>query len=243
MNSIERIIHATNNFTKILPTTEIKEKQLFWWGTNGVGDRWANKKFNYSVIYEKKTPCLYSENDDDKIPLDLLNAFLQTNKGKGIIGIFVHSRRTNIQKRPIRKDIHAEITRKSCVVCGRTDTICDHKNDLYNDERVLNTNTQCIDDFQPLCNHCNLQKRQVCKTEQQTKKMYSAKNIATYGAYPFEFPWEKIAFDKDNILCKEGTYWFDPIEFNRKIICYSRYIIPITDEIKRKIKMGKLITR
>jgi len=54
MDSIERIIHATNNFTKILPTTEIKEKQLFWWGTNGVGDRWANKKFNYSVIYEKK---------------------------------------------------------------------------------------------------------------------------------------------------------------------------------------------
>ena len=65
---------------------------------NGIGDRWANKKFNYTVIYSKKIR-LYSENNDDIIPLELLNKFLENNSGNGIIGIFVHSKRTNTQKK------------------------------------------------------------------------------------------------------------------------------------------------
>src|SRR5210317_1518652 len=61
--------------------------------------------------------------------------------------------------RPIRNDIHKYHKNKGCVVCGSTsDLVTDHKNDLYNDSRVLNTKTQTIDDFQCLCNHCNLQK-------------------------------------------------------------------------------------
>jgi hypothetical protein len=237
----EIIMNATDNFTKILSTNEIKEKYKdLYWGGNGVGDRWANKKYNYSVIYSKKQPSLYSENDDDKIPPDILNEFLQTNKGTGIIGIFVHSKRENIQKRPISKNIHKEITSLPCVVCGTHNTICDHKNDLYNEVRVLSIETQLISDFQPLCNHCNLQKRQICKTEEQTQKLYSAKNIETYKVYPFEFPWEKKVFDKNDIYCKYGTYWFDPVEFNRNIYYYSSYTIPIINEIKDKIKRNKL---
>jgi len=229
----ELVIQATSHFTKIVSTKEIIEKyKELYWGGNGVGDRFANKKFNYSVIYSKKQPSLYSENDDDKIPTDILNEFLKTNKGTGIIGIFVHSRRTNIQKRPISKNIHKEITSMSCVVCGTVNTICDHKNDLYNDVRVLNLDTQLIHDFQPLCNHCNLQKRQVCKTECLTGKIYSAKNIQRYKMYPFEFPWEKKVFDKNDVYCKNGTYWFDPVEFDRNIYCYSLYVIPIINAIK-----------
>ena len=160
----EIVIRATENFTKILSTKKIKEEYTeLYWGGNGVGDRWANKKFNYSVIYNKKQPSLYSENDDDKIPNEILNEFLQSNKGSGIIGIFVHSKRINIQQRPISKHIHKNITSLSCVVCGTRNTICDHKNDLYNDSRVLSLETQLISDFQPLCNHCNLQKRQICR--------------------------------------------------------------------------------
>ena len=87
----ELVIRATDNFTKILSTNEIKDKYTdLYWGGNGLGDRWAKKKFNYSVIYSKKQSVLYSENDDDKIPIEVLNQFLQTNKGVGIIGIFVH---------------------------------------------------------------------------------------------------------------------------------------------------------
>lgn len=240
-NIVELVIEATNNFTKILSTNEIKDKYMeLYWGGNGVGDRWANKKFNYSVIYSKKQPSLYSENDDDTIPIDILNQFLETNKGVGIIGIFVHSRRTNIQQRPISRNIHENITGLSCVVCGTLNTICDHKNDLYNDIRVLSLETQLISDFQPLCNHCNLQKRQICKMEKQTEKLYSAKNIQRYKVYPFEFPWEKKVFDKNDINCKNGTYWFDPVEFDKNIYYYSVYVIPIINEIKYKIKTNKL---
>lgn len=236
------VTETTNHFTRILSTTEIKEKyKELYWGGNGIGDRWAKKKFNYSVVYAKKCPALYSENDDDEIPPDILAAFLQSHtKGVGIIGIFVHSKRTNIPKRPIDKDIHKEITGLLCVVCGTHNTICDHKNDLYNDLRVLNVKTQVIHDFQPLCNHCNLQKRQVCKTEIQTNKLYSAKNIQIYKIYPFEFPWEKKAFDKDDIYCKTGTYWFDPTEFVRNIYYYSIYVIPVVNEIHRKIRSKQI---
>lgn len=237
----ELVIRATDNFTKILSTTEIKTKYTeLYWGGNGVGDRWASKKFNYSVIYSKKQPTLYSENDDEKIPIEILNQFLQTNKGVGIIGIFVHSIRTNKQQRSISKNIHKTITSLSCVVCGTHTTICDHKNDLYNDIRVLSLKTQLISDFQPLCNHCNLQKRQICKTEEQTEKLFSAKSIQRYKVYPFEFPWEKKVFDKNDINCKNSTYWFDPVEFDKNIYYYSVYVIPIINEIKYKIKTNKL---
>lgn len=233
----ELVEQATENRTKILSTKDIIDKYpKLYWGGNGVGDRWANKQFNYSSVYTNKPPITYSENEEDEIPEELLNEFLQNNKGPGIIGIYVHSRRTNTETRPIRKDILEVYKRNSCVVCGTGKTICDHKNDLYNDPRVLSADTQTLDDFQALCTHCNLQKRQVCKLEKETNRIYSAKNISAYRAFPFEFPWEKHAFDIKNINCKTGTYWFDPVEFNKKIYYYSLYVIPIVNEIKRKIK-------
>lgn len=239
----ELVIKATENFTKILATSEIKDKyKELYWGGNGVGDRWANKKFNYSVIYSNKNILLYSENNDDNIPDYLLNDFLENNNfnNNGIIGIYVHSKRIKNQYRNISKNIKRKITSLSCVICGTTATICDHKNDLYNDMNVLDLKTQTIEDFQPLCNHCNLQKREVCKMEKQTGCLYSAKNIKRYQIYLFEFPWEKKVFDINDKNCKKDTYWFDPIEFDKKIYYYSSYIIPIINEIKYKIKINKI---
>jgi hypothetical protein len=127
-------------------------------------------------------------------------------------------------------------------VCGsNSDVICDHKNDLYNDERVLNSTTQVLCDFQPLCNHCNLQKRQICKEEEQNQRIYSAKNIQRYKKYRFDFPWEKKVFDRNDIYCKNDTYWFDPVEFENKIFCYLSYVIPTINEIKNRVKSGKII--
>ena len=226
----------STNFTKIIPVDVLKETKTLYWGGNGLGDRWANKKYNYGSIYSKKEPKIYSENEDDVIPPEILQEFLKTNKGKGIIGIFAFSKRENIEIRPINENIKKEIKKNPCVICGsKTEMACDHKNDLYNDERVLNMKTQIIGDFQPLCNHCNLQKKQVCIKEKQTQKIYSAKNIARYQQYRFEFPWEKKVFDKTDTKCKEDTYWFDPVEFDKKIYCYMSYRIPIVNEIKRKL--------
>jgi len=230
------VAEATANFTKILSTFDIKNKYpVLYWGGNGVGDRWANKKFNYSVVYSKRSPALYSENTNDEIPHDILIPFLELNNGSGIIGIFVHSKRTGYQKRNINANIHRIITSECCVVCGTHKTVCDHKNDFYNDDRVLDVNRQYISDFQSLCNHCNLQKRQVTKMEHLHKKLFSAKDIPRYRVYPFIFPWEKKLYDKEDINCKVDTYWYDPVEFDRKVFCYSVYVIPIVHEVKRKV--------
>lgn len=235
------VMDLTNNLTEILSIDEIKKHPKLYWGGNGVGARWVNQKFNYSVIYSKKPPKKYSENENDEIPTELLQQFLNTHTGTGIIGIFVHSKRHNIPNRPIDKKIHKLIVTNPCVVCGtKTDIICDHKNDLYNDPRVLNTTTQVLTDFQPLCNHCNLQKRQICKEIEKTQKIYSAKNMQRYKQYKFEFPWEKKHFDKTDIYCTNDTHWFDPVEFENKIYCYMSYVIPVINEIKNKVNRNKI---
>ncbi len=236
---IEIIKNATDNFTKIISINDIKNKYSdLYWGGNGVGDRWANRCVNYTSIYSNKKLQLHSENENDKIPDELLIEFYKNCKGgkNGIQGIFVHSIRTiNINKHQIAEKIRIEITRNSCVICGKRETNCDHKNDLYNDPRVINVKTQTIDDFQPLCLHCNSQKRQICVEEKAKQKIYSAKNIGSYKSYEFEFPWEKKNYDVNDITCKVDTYWYDPVEFNRKLLYYSRYTIPLIAEIKKKI--------
>ena len=234
------VMKLSDDLKNIIPTADMRDTKLYW-GGNGLGDRWANKKYNYSVIYKNKTPKVYSENEDDVVPPQVLAEFLEKNKGSGILGIYVHSKRTNIERRPISKEISNKIKSKNCVVCGtNTEIICDHKNDLYNDPRVLDINAQRVDDFQTLCNHCNLQKRQVSKDEVKNDRIYSAKNMLAYRAYPFDFPWEKKVFDTKDINCKTDTYWYDPVEFNRKIYCYACYVIPLLNEIKHKVKHNKL---
>ena len=77
------------------------------------------------------------------------------------------------KNRPIRADIRKYHNSMGCVVCGsHSDLITDHKNDLYNDPRVLDTKTQIKEDFQCLCNHCNLQKREIAKKTKE-QKIYS----------------------------------------------------------------------
>lgn len=241
MSEVENLVLTlSNNFTKIITIEEIMKNPVIFWGGNGVGDRFANKKFNYTSINRNRKYRTYSENDDESIDKELIENFLNTYtfKKQGIIGIYVHSHRKNIVKRPIRKDIDLEIKKSACVVCGtNNDIICDHKNDLYNDERVLNSKTQTIDDFQALCNHCNLQKRQISVKEKETFKLFSAKNLPMYKFYNFEFPWEKKAYDEENITVKTDTFWYDPVEFNRKIYLYSTITLPIIQEIKRKSKI------
>ena len=241
------VIRLSDEYRKIIPIAVIKQHKSIWWGTNGVGARWARGRFNYSVVKAKSTK-LYSEFDDDKIPQDVLDPFMaeiaekKRNKKKrtssaSIIGIYVYSKRTNIKKdRPINPAISTKVKKgATCVVCGTSsEIVCDHKNDLYNDDRVLDTLTQKLDDFQPLCNHCNLQKRQVCKNEESSKKLYSAKSIARYRQYDFEFPWEKKAYDRNLLSCKADTFWYDPVEFDRKIYCYATQILPLVRELKRK---------
>ena len=115
--------------------------------------------------------------------------------------------------RPVRADIRAVIISQSCVACGRTDVICDHKNDLYNNPRVLNIHTQVLEDFQPLCNQCNLLKRQIAKKMRETGKRYGATNIACLAVWGIDFIVGSEIYDPSDPDAMVGTYWYDPVAF------------------------------
>lgn len=124
----------------------------------------------------------------------------------------------NINNRSIRPDIKKYHYKTGCVNCGSMSSlVIDHKNDLYNDKRVLNTKTQTNDDFQCLCKHCNLQKRQVCTYTKKNKKRYGATNIPKLKIFGIDFISGNETFDPNDINSLKGTYWYDPIAFMEHI--------------------------
>lgn len=124
----------------------------------------------------------------------------------------------NALQRPIREDIRQKILLDGCIVCGSRSMLCvDHKNDLYNDPRVLNKKTQVLSDFQCLCNHCNLLKRQVSKDTKKTGKRYKATNIKTNSIFGIDFINGDETYDPSDINAMVGTYWYDPIAFMKHI--------------------------
>lgn len=124
----------------------------------------------------------------------------------------------HINRRCIRKDIKSYHYKTGCVCCGsKNDLVIDHKNDLYNDPRVLDKDTQTIDDFQCLCQHCNLQKRQVCKYTIQNKKRYGATNIAQLKIFGVDFIEGDETLDLNDTQALKGTYWYDPVAFMKHI--------------------------
>jgi hypothetical protein len=250
MDKVSLVRTLSNDFTKIISRDECSKYKEINWGNNGVGNRWCNKMFCYSTIKANKY-TLYNDLqgkadiDEQKIK-NFQKSFIKSHNIKqGIIGIYVHyelsQQNIDDMKRPIKDEIKSKIKSFPCVNCGTTsETVCDHKNDLYNDNRVLCKDTQTEDDFQCLCNRCNLLKRQVCKVEKETNNLYSAKNIPKYKAFDFPFPWEMKHFDISDYNLKKDTYWYDPIEFNNKVYMYATITIPIIKEIKRKVSKGTI---
>lgn len=213
---IKLIEKISNNFKNIISKEEIEKYDEINWGNNGIGDRFARKLFNYTAI-RKNSYTIYSENEETIDKNEIKEFSKKTTKISGIIGIKIHSlKNTDIIYRPIKNNIKKFYKNKPCVVCGTTSTFIDHKNDLYNDPKVLNIKTQTIDDFQPLCNHCNLQKRQICKKEKETKILYSAKNIPMLKVFG-DFEWENIILDETNKDNKKNMFWYDPIKFCERI--------------------------
>ena len=125
----------------------------------------------------------------------------------------------NGHKRPIRQDIHKFYKENGrCIVCGsNSDLVTDHKNDLYNDPRVLDSKTQTKDDFQCLCNHCNLQKSAVEQKTRASGKRYGAINIPMLTGYGIDFISGDESYDKNDVNAMVGTFWYDPVEFMNKI--------------------------
>jgi 5-methylcytosine-specific restriction endonuclease McrA len=124
-----------------------------------------------------------------------------------------------IQKNwPKRPDIKAHYKKMACVFCGQhSELVCDHKNDIYNDPRVQNRKTQTMDDFQSCCNGCNLRKRQVAIVRNRTGKRIGATTIPSMAVFGIDFTEGDDTYDETDVNAMVGTYWFDPIAFNKKI--------------------------
>jgi len=120
--------------------------------------------------------------------------------------------------RPIRQDIRAALKDGPCVACGTTSQIeIDHKNGLYNDPRVLSAETQLITDFQPLCKHCNDQKRQTYNYTKTTGKRYAATCIPMLKPFGIDFVQGNETFDPTNVNATVGSYWHDPVHFMEEV--------------------------
>ena len=143
---------------------------------------------------------------------------IEISNGNSIKCIQIVGEKTQDLSRNIRIDIKQFYKHTPCCACGRSsDLVCDHKNDLYNDPRVLDTKTQTIDDFQSLCNSCNLQKRQICKKSKETNTRYSAINIPSLRIFDVDFTYGNEILDVTEIYAMKGTYWYDPIDFMTRV--------------------------
>jgi 5-methylcytosine-specific restriction endonuclease McrA len=138
--------------------------------------------------------------------------------------------REKFKSRPIRDDIRKGLLKnnKTCCHCGAHKDLCiDHKNDMYNDDRVLNKETQSADDFQVLCNRCNKDyKHQANEREKKTRIVHSIKdlNLMPYSNDKFIYPWESAIkkYDESDINCKIYTYWYDVDNYKSRYIWFLK---------------------
>ena len=98
----ELILKLSNNYTSIISIDIIKENKNLYWGGNGVGDRWQNKKYNYAVIYSNKKYKIYSENNEDNLDDNIINNY--------------QNKRINIITIPINKKNYKEIVKNNYIL-------------------------------------------------------------------------------------------------------------------------------
>jgi hypothetical protein len=116
----------------------------------------------------------------------------------------------------IRVDIKKVISKQRCIVLG-TNRSCDHKVEVDHkdgrkiDERIMNTKTQTLEDFQPLSKPANDAKRQFCKKCKETNLRYDAKLLG----YSISFIKGDINFTKE-FGCN-GCFWYDPVAFRQEL--------------------------
>ena len=218
---ISEVKTITNDYKTILSLEDAKRLKLHNGPGNGTGDRQVIcKLFCVTYIYGNKTiPKTYPIDIDLSEYDTLISDYKQnrrsigTSMGAGVCGFLIHHEITStVTNRPIRQDIRDHYRQCVCIVCGTSRTICDHKNDLYNDERVLHRSTQTLNDFQPLCNGCNLRKRAVMvKTLRDNQRQPPPPMILnTFG---ISFIQGDESLDTNNIHAMVGTYWYDPVAF------------------------------
>lgn len=201
------------------------------------------KKYKACILKSNNTKELYwtpTDEEEKEIEYDISLLDKKKSSGNSIYMIKVYGVQDKSFSKTIRADIRRKVLEKPvCVGCGCVNSKSieiDHKNGLYNNPRVNNTTTQNIQDFQPLCRHCNDVKRQTIKDMKKTHKRYPATNIPHLKTYGIDFIEGDETYNPDDVNAMVGTYWYDPIKFH-ECIKYRH-----DEEIKRLKKQIKLIS-
>lgn len=187
-----------NGFSRWVNVSEFKNKYVSL--KLGNGGSWCRKSSllqkKYIVEFNKS---LTSSNSIDAIRLNGFNEEINFNQ-------------------TIREDIKKYYKNKNCVVLGingkseNTIIEIDHKDGQKNNEKVSNTKTQELSDFQPLCKAANNIKRQICKKCKLTNIRWDATQIEG-------FPISYYKGEKElNIYGCDGCFWYDPIKY-RQYVC------------------------
>jgi hypothetical protein len=145
---------------------------------------------------------------------------------------------TEKYSRNIRKDIKKNLLSKytCCIICGSGSNLrVDHKNGYYNNPKALMKETQEEEDFQVLCNGCNLKKRSWNKKEMELEKRIPATSIPLLEFFGIDFIEGDETLDSSNPDACKGTYYYDPIEFIK--YCKNKIIDETKLDIIRKIQI------
>ena len=199
--------------------------------TNGCN--WARRdsifvKTHKLAIVTQSGTVKYLWNDPSVHETTMMNEAVRAHSGPG--GVITGKGETNVLfqicggqdlkrfNRTIRNDIRKRLTSPDarCVHCGTAvDLEVDHKNDLHNDMRVSNLNTQSLDDFQTLCRHDNQVKREAAKVRDREGVRYRAGRIPGLRALGVDFVSGGLEFDQDDPNALVGSYWYDCEAFYR----------------------------
>jgi len=177
-------------------------------------DSILSKKYKYCTFKKKIIRYSWQKTDIEKEKIINEHKLISFPKKSGnsvhFIKFYGIKEKEDIKDEGIRKDIWNIITSKKCVNCfSINDVQCDHKNDLKNDIRVLKKETQTLEDFQPLCRHCNMIKKSMKQKMLKNNKRISGKEFG-YNI-DFTIGTEKLDLNDPNWF--QGTYWGDIEKF------------------------------
>ena len=172
--------------------------------------KYANLKFGNGVDWARKSSKLAKTFNIELIKDD--------KPGKPTIAIKLNGYKNKIDTKveTIRKDIKEKLSKQPCIVLG-VHTSCDHKIEIdhkdgrKDDERIMNTKTQAIDDFQPLSKPANDAKRQHCKKCKETGIRFDAKILG----YPVSVIKGDLIYE-EKLGC-EGCFWYDIRAFRQAL--------------------------
>jgi hypothetical protein len=197
--------------------------ELFKSNDEGVS-RWVSRKELSTTSIAFTDNGNVRQNKPQHFPKDVKEKYIFEYQRKGVSqkGTVTHIRTNGfdtetLHNHPIGNHIKKYYDGSRCVVCGIKADVSDHKNDLYNDPRVLNVDTQTVDDFQPMCNGCNLKKRQISIKTKEENKRVGATYIPQLAVFGIDFIEGDETLNISDPNAMKGTYWYDPIEFMKFI--------------------------